>query len=529
MLIAEKTDDRKGESMKTSTMLNVLFVTVLLVAACQSLFAAETKPRYGGTLRFSDLYEGTSLGYPPKMARTMFNYRQSAPAIETLFRFDKAAKPVPWLASGFKEDPKAKTIILTLRKGVKFHDGTDFNGTAAKWNLDQQIAAKTAGTEKFQSVDVVDAYTVRINLSQWDSTAVSNMTQSLGMMISPTAYQKNGEAWCLTHPVGTGPFKLVNWQKDTRITFEKFDGYWQKGKPYMDRIEFTTVLDSFTRELSLRNNELDMMWTLAAKDLATLEKDGYAIARRSGGSGARSLVPDSVNSQSPFSDVRVRRATAYAIDTGALAKTIYFGENMPTNQQIIKGHWAYNPSVTGYPYNPARAKKLLGEAGYPNGFKTKLLYGTSVENDQVFAAVQSYLKAVGIDVELDAAASGRYIQTAWRGGKWEGLIMAQPSGNPDTVVHLATWFSGDGMAHVQMLVPTDYSEAIQKAMTAPDFKIKQKWTHEAMKLMIDKYCLTIPLFAVSDFAVSKPYVRDHGFLETPNVGSWRPEDAWLSR
>ena len=107
-----------------------LLVVLLPVASGQSLLAAEPKPQYGGTLRFSDLYEGTSIGYPPKMAKTMFNFRQSAPAIETLFRFDKAAKPAPWLATGFKENAKAKTITLTLRRGVKFHDGTDFNGAA---------------------------------------------------------------------------------------------------------------------------------------------------------------------------------------------------------------------------------------------------------------------------------------------------------------------------------------------------------------------------------------------------------------
>ncbi|HEX2965077.1 MAG TPA: ABC transporter substrate-binding protein [Syntrophorhabdaceae bacterium] len=524
----------KGGFMKVSmirkaTLSTALFVSLLIIVAGQSLLAAEPKPQYGGTLRFSDLYEGTNIGYPPKMAKTMFNFRQSAPAIETLFRFDKTAKPAPWLATGFKENAKARTITLTLRKGVKFHDGTDFNSTAVKWNLDQQVSAKTAGTEKLQSVDVVDDYTIRIGLSEWDSTVVSNMTQGLGMMISPTAYQKNGEEWCLKHPVGTGPFKFANWQKDTRITFEKFDGYWQKGKPYIDRIEFITILDSFTRELSLRNGELDLIWTLAAKDLKTLEKDGYVVARRLGGSGARSLVPDSANPKSPFADVKVRRAAAHAIDTGALVKTIYFGENAATNQQIFKGHWAYNNSISGYPYNPAQAKKLLSEAGYPNGFKTKLLYGTSVENDQVFTAVQSYLKAVGIDAELDAAASGRYIQTAWQGGKWEGLIMAQPSGNSDTVVHLATFYAGNGKMYSQMLVPRDYGETIQKAMVAPDFGTKQRSAQEAMKLMIDKYCLTLPLFSVSDFAVGKPYVRNHGFLETSNVGAWRPEDAWLAR
>lgn len=124
-------------TMQKAALTMVLLVVLLLVVSGRTLLAAELKPQYGGTLRFSDLYEGTSIGYPPKMAKTMFNFRQSAPAIETLFRFDKAAKPAPWLATGFKEDAKAKTITIMLRKGVKFHDGTDFNGVSVKWNFDQ--------------------------------------------------------------------------------------------------------------------------------------------------------------------------------------------------------------------------------------------------------------------------------------------------------------------------------------------------------------------------------------------------------
>ena len=93
-------------------------------------------------------------------------------------------------------------------------------------------------------------------------------------------------------------------------------------------------------------------------------------------------VPDSANPKSPFADLRVRQAAQYAIDTEAIAKTIFYGEVEPANQWIYKGHWGYNPSVVGYPYNPAKAKQLLAEAGYPNGFKTKLLYRTSPESDQ---------------------------------------------------------------------------------------------------------------------------------------------------
>ena len=138
-----------------------------------------------------------------------------------------------------------------------------------------------------------------------------------------------------------------------------------------------------------------------------------------------------------------------------LSKTILYGEAESANQWIYKGHWGYNPAVVGYPYNPEKAKKLLAEAGYPNGFKTKLLYRTSPENDQIYTAVQGYLKAVGIDVELDPSQSGRYDQIALRGGKWEGLIQNGRLGKSRRRRgHWLLRYSGGGGISLRCLYPT---------------------------------------------------------------------------
>jgi ABC-type transport system substrate-binding protein len=424
----------------------------------------------------------------------------------------------------------AKTLTLTLRKGVKFHDGTDFNAEAVKWNLDQHMIAKKSGTEDLRSIDVINDYTVRINLTKWNNTVTSNLAQNIGMIISPTAYKKNGEEWCAKNPVGTGPFQFVSWEKEVRSIYKKFDGYWQKGKPYVDRIEWTPINDSLTRQLSFRRGELDIILWIAAKDAGSLEKDGYIVTRAKVGSGLYSLVTDSGNPKSPFADVRVRRAAQHAIDNVGMAETIFYGEAEPANQWIYKGHWGYNPAVVGYPYNPTKAKQLLAEAGYPNGFKTKLLYTTNPDNDLIFTAVQGYLKAVGIDAELDPVQSARYDQIALQGGKWEGLIYCTYfSSNPDITSALALAYSGGGKYFTQMLVPDDYAMAIQNANTALDFETKQKWAKEAMKLMTDKYCLQIMLFKLLDYAVSQTYVHDHGFYGTPMGGWWTPEDVWLGR
>ena len=187
-------------------------------------------PRYGGTLRIGEAWDGVSIGYPPKLVRAASN-RQAAPAIETLFHTNETGQLIPWLAIGSNENAAAKTITLSLREGVKFHDGSDFNAEAVKWNLEQQMAAKVPATARFKSIDVLNNYTLRVNLTDWDSTVTSNFATTLGLIISPTAYKKNGEEWCAKNPVGTGPFEFVSWQKDVRTIYKNFPTIGKKVSP----------------------------------------------------------------------------------------------------------------------------------------------------------------------------------------------------------------------------------------------------------------------------------------------------------
>ena len=517
------------KNLRTGVFVVVVLMAISSLCVCDKpSFAAETTPRYGGTLRLSDLYDGGNIGYPPKQF-PVYSQRQVAPALESLFRTDKTGKPIPWLATGEMSNVAAKTITLTLRRGVKFHDGTDFNAEATKWNLEQYMAAKSGGTEKFKSIDIIDDYTVRINLTGWDNTVTSSQAYVTGMIISPTAYKKNGQDWCAKNPIGTGPFQFVSWEKDVRTTYKKFDGYWQKGKPYLDGIVWTPIQDSLTRLLSFKKGEIDLVLSLDSKDIAGLKKEGYVVVRRNSGSGMLGVAPDSANPNSPWANVKVRQAAQHAIDNEAIAKIVYDGEAEPANQWIYKGHWGYNPSIVGYSYNPSRAKQLLAEAGYPNGFKTKISYQKFPQYDQLYGAVQGYLKAVGIDAELDPVLNPRWNELALQGGKWEGLLQAGVIGNPDVAGGLASRYIGGGKYYSQLLLPEEYIKAVQNAIIAPDFETKQKWTQEAMKLMFDKYALLIVFCSRPDFAVNKASLHNHGFFETPNSSWWTPEEAWLER
>ena len=523
----------KGFERKSMIVSVVSIITVLIVLgiSAESFAAAQSEktPKYGGTLRIAEVSDGASIGYPARLLTTG-GMRHVGPAVETLFRVGKDGKVVPWLALSYKDNSKEKTITITLRKGVKFHDDTDFDAEAVKWNFEQAMSAKQMGTEKFKSIDVINASTVRINLIDWDSTVIGQLSaQPLGMMVSPTACKKNGVEWAAKNPVGTGPFQFVSWDKDVRTIYKKFPGYWQKGKPYLDGIVWTPIFDAGTRMMSFKAGELDLALTMEAKDASDLEKAGYVMSRGKVGSGSVGLIGDSANPKSPWSDLRVRQAAQYAIDTAAIVKSVFRGEGEPANQFIYKEHWGYNPAVVGYPYNPEKAKQLLKQAGYPDGFKTKIIYRANPQEDQLFTAVQGYLKAVGIDADLDPAQKARYDQLATQGGKWEGLIMNRVSPNPDVTGVIAAIYAGGGLSYSQMLVPDDYAKAIQNAVTAPDFAGKQKWTKEIMKSMIDKNALQITLLYRWDFVVSQKYVHGHGFNETPANAMWTPADTWLDK
>jgi peptide/nickel transport system substrate-binding protein len=498
--------------------------------------AKPAGPKYGGILKMAEGLDGANIGYPAKQS-PMWSWREVFPVVERLFRYDQSGAPVPYLASGVTTDANAKTVTITLNKGIKFHDGTDFNAAAVKWNLDTCMAAKVTGTDQYKSIEVVDDYTVRINLNSWDSMVVGNLAWIVGQMISPTAVQKNGPDWAGANPVGTGPFKFVSWQKDVKAIYTKFDGYWQKGKPYLDGIEYNIIADVNTRAMSLRAKEIDLGQSMGiTKDLAQYEKDGLIVARLPSAGGAVSLALNSVTQNSPFADIKVRQAACYAVNGALIASGPLLGEGAAANQYDVKGSWSYNNSVVGYPYNLDKAKQLLAEAGYPNGFKTTLTVQINPTFTLILQAAQAQLKAAGIDAQVNPVTVPAYQGMVGEVGTapgWDGMLSMTPRGSPDMLVVLSQIFGSKSTKlrgfTSRTIYPDDMSQAFDNAVAAPDFAGKQKWVQEWQKLSTDKYCLFIPVVVFNEVSVMQPYVKNSGILKNPFIAQWTPEEAWLDK
>lgn len=490
-------------------------------------------PQYGGILKLIASAGITNLGYPGKSSSPT-DFPSARPAVESLLTFDPkgTGDPYPLLATAWQTSPDYKSITFTLRQGVKFHDGTDFDAEAAKFNLDLSrlgVRAKTS-LSPIDSIDVVDKYTIRLNLSRYEPQLWSTFCGYPTQMVSPTAIKTLGDE-CLTHPVGTGPFKFVSYQRDASLKFQKFDGYWQKGKPYLDGIEWIIIADPVTALASLKAGEAQVSTVVSPKDASDLQKTGkYSVAGTP--VAVFGVIGDSAHADSPFANIKVRQAIAYAINNEAIAKNLGFGLYKPANQFAAPGGYGYNPAVTGYPYNPQKAKELLTSAGYPTGFKTTITYRSGTTNEDLFTAVQGYLSAFGIEVKLDPADQARYLKV--QTGGWSNQLVAADipgSVGMDPGQGLGDNFSSKAtrIDVKSFYIPPAYDEKLSAAKVEFDGKKRVAMFQEIQKMMIDEFCMAIPIYVgYSSSVIDSSTVQDLDLYQYSQP-QWCPEKAWLKK
>jgi peptide/nickel transport system substrate-binding protein len=490
--------------------------------------ASAEIPRYGGTVKVITSMAANNLGCPWER-RMPTDSQLSIPAIETLIRFDEKGFPtVPVLATSWKLSNDKTAITLALRRGVKFHDGEDFNAEAVKANLEMtRVSANAPSLKIISSVDVIDNYTVKLNLSRFDPTIFNSLASGAlpAGMISPAAIKK-GKDFCLTHPVGTGPFKMSNFQRDVSLRFEKFDGYWQKGKPYLDAIEWLFIADRVSAQMAFKAGQSQVIYGINPSDAEDLKAAGkYVIAMTpSGGFG---LAGDSSNPKSPFADIRVRRALEYAINKEAIAKGMGYNFYWTANQPATAVNWYYNPKVVGYPYNPKKAKELLTQAGYGNGLKTRMIIATTNPKD-VYLAIQNNLADVGIDAKLEVVTPANYAEIMLNGWENSLLYYNHPTGvGMDPAMSLASNLSSKGR-YVSIQHPADYEAKLDKASTELDPKRRVAMFQELMKIVIDRYALINMVYSGTWIAARTPEVRNLNLCDIW-FQQWTPGEGWLSK
>jgi len=297
---------------------------------------------------------------------------------EGLYGFDKDMKMIPVLAESYDVSKDGLVYTIKLKKGIKFHDGTDFKADAVKVNLervtnpDNHLKRYGLYNNNIAKVDVVDDYTARITLKTPFSPFINQLAHPSTVMISPTALKQYGSKDIAFHPVGTGPFKFVEWKATDYLKVAKFDGYWRKGYPKVDTITWKPVVDNNARAALMQTGEAHFTYPVPYEVAEVLrgKPDLEVVAAPS--IVLRYLAMNML--QKPLDNPKVRQAINYAINKEALTKVAFSGYATVAEGVAPQGV-EYAVKVGPWPYDVAKAKQLMAEAGYPNGFETELWSG----------------------------------------------------------------------------------------------------------------------------------------------------------
>ena len=493
--------------------------------------ATTPSPQSGGVLKIITNPGLSNVGMPGEInASNDGSYRQ--PALEELLGYDPSGNGqiVPWLATDWKSNTDFTSLTLTLRKGVKFHDGTDFNAAATKFSLDLVLKSTMIDLQTVSSIDVVDDYTLRLNLKTFDSALLTSLAGYLCPIVSPTAVNSMGKAAAMLHPVGTGPFKFVSYTRDVSLKYEKFTDYWQKGKPYLDGIEFDFVADPVVALASFKAGEGQILRTIATSDAAALKATGkFTLNPQEIATDC--LAGDSAHPDSIYANLKVRQAIAYAIDNTAVAKAIGMSFFLPTNQLVSPTDPCYNPNIVGYPYNPDKAKQLLADAGYPKGVDTKLSFRTGAFETDFFTMIQGYLKAVGINLQLDVADPARYNDLRVKGYQNQMVSYTFPVGaEKDMSYYFRDRLSTKSSMYpsTTVYIPADYDAKVFLINSEHDANKRLAMLMDVGKMAIDTYELVIPVQVEMGISAYSNQVKDCDAYKTYAM-AYHAENIWLSK
>jgi peptide/nickel transport system substrate-binding protein len=427
---------------------------------------------------------------------------------EHLIQKAPAGNLIPGLATSWKISPDGKEIEFTLRKGVKFHNGDPLTVRDVQFSFERYRTKNPYGKSSFRLVEkfeIVDDYHFKFYFKEPDVTFIPN--RAAVMIVSKTHYDKVGEDQFVKQLVGTGAYRLTRYAPGEYVDLERFEGYWGP-KPSIKEARIQFVPEDTTRVAKLMAGEVDLINNIPYPSLKAIEKNpDFKVIRLATNHPTQAITFNTANPKTPWFDKRVRLAMAYAIDCDSIRKNMAY--DIPNRWAFLApGEVGYDPDLKPYPYDPEKAKKLLAEAGYPNGFKFNLYWligGRLPMQREVTEAVAGYFEAVGLRPILigEEFAAGRNRRIASKGANAEYILcgVSARAGGPDPSYYLDLSYGTIGGNSVYSNPELDKIIAMAKA-TVDDTK-RAELIKRAVRITYDDVA-AIPIFnTVSLFAMKK--------------------------
>src|SRR5256886_14846567 len=391
--------------------------------------AAGQATRKGGTRRV-----GFSIGaatMDPHLSGRKIGRQVCHNIYEPLVTLDAKLGIKPGLAESWTQ-PDARTLVFKLRRGVKFHDGSDFTAEAAKFNFDRMKtepkSVRKGEVASIDSVDVVDSHTIKINLKRPDAALLATLTDRAGMMVSPKVVQeRGGELQRNAKGAGTGPFEFVEWVKDAHLVIKRNEGYWNRqGGPYLDRVRYRPILDDTVKLQSLQSGEIDVMDYVQPRDVAAVKADKNVVVLDVPSLAAFAYQLN--HQKPPFNNKALRQAVAYSLDPEQIANGRWPNGRRPANRPIPPTPWGYDKSNPVHQRDLAKAKARLAEGGKPGGFEFTVTTNNLPINIQEAEVMQAQLAETGIKMKVNLVDGATLISNG--NAKNFEMISYQWSGRP---------------------------------------------------------------------------------------------------
>ncbi len=489
----------------TSRLVPVLFALLLVVGVARPIAAAPE-----GTMTWAVHITLASRWLDPAETEGIIT-----PFMVLYALHDALVKPMPAglntpsLAESFTQSKDGLSYEFVIRKGVKFHNGEPVTAADVKFSFERY---KGAGAkllkERVREVQVVDPGRVRFLLREpWPDFMTFYGTSATGSgWVVPKAYvEKVGDDGFKKHPIGAGPYRFVSFNPGVELVMEAWDGYWRK-VPNIKRLVYRSMPEETTRAAALKKGEVDIAYLLTGPVAADVQRTpGFRLVAPRESQGTFWLdLPDQWDPKSPWHDQRVRQAASHAIDRQALNQAETLGVSKPTGSLIPRA-LEFSRFFEPDPFDPARAKKLLAEAGYPNGFDAGDFYPWP-PYFSMGEALASYLQAVGIRTRLRTMERAA-LTTAWREKKLKNVIVGITGAGGNAATRLDAYVSRNGI-YTSGVLP-EVEDLFQRQARETDPKRREALIHQIQQNLHDRVT-HIPIYELAFIWGVGPTVEEPG-------------------
>ena len=432
---------------------------------------------------------------------------------DRLVRLTNAAEPQPMLATKWEFTADGAGLVLTLRQGVKFHDGTPFDAQAVKANIDRyrdmQGSTQRAVLGAVTEVRVLDASRVELRCKIGCGGLLQTLGDSAGMMVSPKAFNNPDLG---TKPVGAGPYTVSEYRPGARVVYTPVAGYYDPSNQKLGGLEITVFTDDTTRLNALRSGQIDMTF------IRPYQVDEAKAAKLNivGNRGSIWYYMGMNMTRGKFTDVRVRQAMNHAVDKRRITESLLKGYCTPSDQPFREGMLGYarqTPKIV-YEYDPGKAKKLLAEAGLANGFEFDALVWSIPLFVQIAEVIQAQLAQVGVKMNVQPAPVPQVMATYF-GKQAADAFVGGNLGSSDPSATVANLYLPGGFFNPSKFSTPAIQEAHAKTVQNPDTAARHQAFEAVIKAALEQ------AYHVGLCDVLTPVVYTNAVANvTPDVPTW---------